>query len=72
LERINDVKISMARLKYDVVNTLDRSVNTIWKVWISAQIIVSVDGVDYRLNHSVFRIALQPRGRRSIELKIML
>jgi len=72
LERINDVKISSVRLKYDVANTLDRSINTIWKAWISAQIVVSVDGVDYRLKHSVFRIALQPGGRRNIELKIML
>jgi len=72
LERVNDDKISSARLKYDVVNTLDRSVNTIWKAWISAQVVISVDGVYYKLKHSVFRIALQPGGRRNIELKIML
>jgi len=72
LERVNDVKISSACLEYDVVNTLDRSVNTIWKAWISAQVVVSVDGVCYRLKHSVFRIALQPGGRRNIELKITL
>jgi len=72
LERVHGVKISSAHLKYNVVNALDRSVNTIWKAWISTQVTVSVDGVEYSLKHSVFRIALQPGGRRDIELKIML